>query len=484
MADPTFRSNTTSESRRTGEHPTYSGQQISTGKKVLWGMGGVTDCLVMNGLNGLIDQVYMIGMGLDPKWIGLARSVPRFLDIITDPLIGHLSDNTRSRWGRRKPWMLAGVLVIAAAGIAMWYPPVSMGPTAVNLFVMAMLALLFTVGYACFTIPYTAMGFEMSTSSDERTHLFKYRLLAFTAIGFLTPWLARICMEIEGDKAEVWKGVQGVRWVSLGIAALIVITGLLPIVFCKDVVHAPNEKKVPFAEAVKHTMKNRSFWPIISGNFLMKFGTSVTGIFFYYLFLYRLGGGMKAGATEWGWFVTVTTVATLAGTPLVAWAAQRIGKKQTVIALMALSACAFVSVKWTFQPQLAAARLYLFTGTAIGLFCNTMPMIINSMLADVCDADEIRSGHRREAFYGAVFVTCDKIAVAVTLFLQGFLLQASGFNAKLDVQTAATLDTWMNWLLLTQPTGFVVGMLCLFAYPLTKARLQEIRAELDARHAR
>jgi len=457
--------------------------QVPAAKRILWGLGGVTDCMMINGLNGLVDQIYMIGMALDPKWVGVARSVPRFLDMVTDPLVGHLSDNTRSRWGRRKPWMLAGVIVAALTSVMMWYPPTSLGATAINIFVVVMLALLFTVGYAFFTIPYTAMGYEMSTNSDERTHLFKYRLLAFTVVGFLTPWLARLCLEIEGDKAQVFKGVQGVHWVGLGVAGIIVITGLIPILFCKDITHARTESKIAFMDAAKFTLRNKTFWPIILGNFLMKFGMCVTGIFFYYLFIYRIGGSMKAGATEWAWFVTAITVATLAGTPVVAWASQRIGKKQTVIGLMALSAGAYASVWWTFRPELAGLKLYLVTGAAIGLFCNTMPMIINSMLADVCDVDELTSGHRREAFYGAVFVTCDKVAIAVTLFLQGFLLQASGFNAKLDLQTPETINTWMHWLLLTQPTGLVLGMFCFFAYPLNQTKLLAVRRQLDGRSA-
>ncbi|MEI8375066.1 MAG: MFS transporter [Planctomycetota bacterium] len=457
-------------------------KQVPATKRILWGLGGITDCMIANGLNGLIDQIYTIALALNPKWVGIARSVPRFLDFVTDPLIGHLSDNTRSRWGRRKPWMLAGVAVAAITAVVMWYPPLALGPVAVNAFIVVMLSLLFTVGYALFTIPYTAMGYEMSTDSDERTHIYKYRILAFTAVGFVTPWLARLCLELEGEKSEVLKGLQGIHWVSLGVAAIIVLCGLMPILFCKDVYHGKAENKVSFFAAVGYTARNRAFWPILLSNFFMRFGMCITGIFFYYLFIYRIGGNMKGGATEWGWFVTAITIATLVGTPLVASLSQRLGKKLTVVILMATSAAAYASVWWTFQPEWSPMKLYLLTGVGIGVFCNTMPMIINSMLADVCDVDELNSGHRREAFYGAVFVTCDKIAMAVTLFMQGFLLEASGFNAKLDVQTTETVDTWMRWLLMTQPTGLILGMFCILAYPLTKARLREVQRQLLARY--
>jgi len=119
-------------------------------------------------------------------------------------------------------------------------------------------------------------------------------------------------------------------------------------------------------------------------------------------------------------------------------------------------------------------------------------MILNSMIADICDLDELKSGHRREAFYGAVFVTTDKIAMAVSLALQGFLLVASGFDSKLDVQPAGTIHFWLLALVITQPVGFLIGMLSIFIYPLSRGRLQEIRArtqrpqtaECNCRHVR
>ena len=311
-------------------------RQVPTAKRILWGLGGITDCMVMNGLNGLIDQIYTIAMAVNPQWIGIARSIPRFLDLATDPLIGHLSDNTRSRWGRRKPWMLAGLILLALTAVLMWYPPVSLGPVAVGVFIVFMLFLLFTVGYALFTIPYTAMGYEMSSDSDERTHLFKYRLLGTVAVSFLTPWLNRLCLALEGDQAEKFKGLHGVHWVSWGVAGIILVSGLMPILFCKDVTHGRSEQKVPFAAAVRYTMRNRAFWPLVLGNFLMKSGMCVTGIFFYYLFVYRMADSMAAGATEWGWFVMSLCVSTLAGTPLVVWLSERAGKKQTMIGLLAL----------------------------------------------------------------------------------------------------------------------------------------------------
>ena len=92
-------------------------------KRLLWGIGGMTDTFTFNGINGMVEAIYINAMGLNPTSIGLARSLPRLLDLLTDPLIGHLSDNTRSRWGRRRPWMAVGAVVSAAIAVLMQAEP-------------------------------------------------------------------------------------------------------------------------------------------------------------------------------------------------------------------------------------------------------------------------------------------------------------------------------------------------------------------------
>jgi glycoside/pentoside/hexuronide:cation symporter, GPH family len=122
----------------------------------------------------------------------------------------------------------------------------------------------------------------------------------------------------------------------------------------------------------------------------------------------------------------------------------------------------------------------LVTGALIGLFTNTMPMIMNSMLADVCDADQLKTGQRRDAFYSGVFVSCDKMAIAVATIFQGILLVWSGFDATLPMQRPETVKLWILMLVITQPLGFLLGFVGILFYPLTRERCAEVRARLDA----
>jgi len=465
---------------REKEKSGHSGCHVPLIKRILWGLGGGADGFIYNGVNGLVDQVYVVAMQFDPRWVSLARAIPRLLDFVTDPLVGYLSDNTRTQWGRRRPWMLAGALISAIVAVLMWYPPVALGQATVNVFIVSMLVLLFTLGYAMFTIPYTAMGYELSTDYNERTHIFQWRMYAFAATGFLTPWLPKLCLMFEGDKAEALKGSSGVHMVSFGVAGIILLSALAPILSCREQSLWKNEGKVRFIDAVRFTLRNTAFWPLVLGNFLTKFCMCLTGIFFYYVLLYHVGGGnMAKGTTAWGVFCNVINISTcIAMAPMVR-VSDWLGKKQAVLLCMAGSAVAYATVWWTLTPLTPV--LSLVTAACIGIFTNTMPMIMNSMLADVCDVDELHTGSGRQAFYSAVFVTCDKVAMAVALALQGVLLKMSGFDASLSVQTPETIAAWMKMLLYTQPTGFVLGLLCVAFYPITKAMALETRRKLDER---
>ncbi len=469
----------------------------------MWGLGGLADFMMYNGISGMSNAIFVIGMGMNPKILGLAQSVPRLLDIILDPIIGHLSDNTRSRFGRRRPWMLAGALVSAVIVVMMWYPPLRFGSLATTVFVVSMMVLLFSVGYSMFTIPYTAQGYELSTDYNERTHIFKWRIYVAATCGFLSPWLVRLCLWVEGDAAAQLKGSVGVHWVSFGIAGLILLAACGPIFGCREGGVHRAEKKVRLRDAIKFTSQNGPFRPLLVGNFLVQFGMCVTGVFFFYLMVYAMSGGdLTLGSTRFAIFCNAINIATFLGMAPMVWLTDRLGKKPMLLAMMLASAIAYASVWFTLRPQDAAivldvtdflcrtcrvprliAELWpaLLTAAGIGVFCNSMPLVVNSMLADVCDVDELHCGHRREAFYGAIFVTCNKLALAMTFFLQGILVEASGYRASLTEQTPETIAYWMKALLLTQPTGFALGFVCVLFYSITRARAVEVRRLLDAR---
>ncbi len=515
----------------------------------MWGLGGFTDAMIIYGIFSLVNTIYVNALGVNAVLVGLACALSRLLDSISDPIVGHLSDNTRSRWGRRRPWLLAGLLICTFVSLLMWNPPHSRNPGphhagplptesrayagqaapassaglpaahepprreswwasagraigadwATFLYLTGMITLLLAVGYTLFNIPHYAMGYEMTTDYDERTHLFKWRFVSFAAAGFVTPWLMPLCMWFEGDRAQVLRGSQGVLPVAAIAAALILATGI-PSLFCRDrAATAKEEPRVRFLHAARMTLGNGPFLLLLGSNFVARFGMAITGVFFYYVFVYHIGKGQQlVGAALLAVFFNTINVANFLAMAPIASLSARIGKKPTLILMLAMSAVAYASLLVTFTNSdssflkgsfgIGSATWTLLvqwpsiaTGVLIGVFTNTMPMITNSMIADVCDHDEWNSGSRREGFFGAIYTSTEKIALSASTAFQGVLLVASGFNASLTLQSPDTIRYWFLALVITQPAGFLIGIVIILFYPLSRDRVAEIRAKLEAR---
>jgi GPH family glycoside/pentoside/hexuronide:cation symporter len=529
--------------------PEVPGHQIPRRKRFMWGLGGFADAMIIYGVFSLVNTIYVNALGVNAVLVGLACAVSRLLDAFSDPLVGHLSDNTRSRWGRRRPWMLAGLVICAVTGVLLWNPPLSQNirslhsapaPTASTahlgsssqpsagdraappafekqeswwtsaakaigseratfLYLSVMITLMLAVGYTLFNVPHYAMGYEMTTDYDERTHLFKWRFVFFAAAGFLTPWIMPLCMWFEGDQAQVLRGSQGVFPVAVILGIVILTTGI-PSLFCRErIVVAKQEAKIRFLDAARMTFRNKPFLLLLTSNFIARFGMAITGVFFYYVFVYHIGKGQQlAGAALLAVFFNAINISNFLAMAPIASLSARIGKKPTLILMLAMSAVAYVSLAVTFTNSDASFFTRSFsvgvsswtlfvqwpsivTGVLIGVFTNTMPMITNSMIADICDYDELNCGKRREGFYGAVYTSIEKIAWSVSLAFQGVLLVASGFNAALTLQASETITYWFRALIITQPAGFLLGILIILFYPLTRTRVEEIRRTLERR---
>lgn len=446
--------------------------------KFAWSFGGFFDKLAYDGTSVLVQQVYVAALGLEPALFSLVYSFPRFIDIVLDPLFGHWSDNTSTRWGRRKPWMLAGSIAAAVAVVVMWHPPRAWGQTGMLVFLGVCLALLYSVGYSSYVISHNALGCELTADYNERTHLFKWRMWASAAAGLATPWLPRLCLALEGDRAEIIKGAQGVKIVGALLGAAILVTGLIPVLFAPDGAAPRHQPKVRWREAVRMTLPNRPFWLLVLSNAITRAGMMITGVCFYYVIAYHIGNGsLKSGTFWWGLFVNAINLSMFLAMGPMAMLSERVGKKSALIIGLAASALVYASVWWTMTPSLP--WLCLITAVSTGVFTNTLPMIKNSMLADVCDLDELNTGYRREAFYNAVFVTSDKLAMAGSLACQGLVLAWSAFDSKLTLQAPETIHRWLLAIVATQPLGFVVGIVAISLYPLTAERCREIRASLE-----
>ena len=258
------------------------GDKLGLGEKLAFGAGNMNNLLMNNILNVLLNPIYNIALGVSPALVGYATAIPRLWDAVTDPVVGSLSDNFRSRWGRRKPFMVLGALISALSLIAIWLVPPVWGEYSKFLYLIAV-SLVFYTGNTLFLVPYTGLGLALSDDYRERTNLFAYKAVVDALGGFLIPWfywlVTRPCFEST---------LHGTRVLSLGLAVWIILFAAIPLCFCRERYDRSiaRQEKVPILKGIAETMRNRPFLLLTLSVTLMFFGFYASSALGMYLNIY------------------------------------------------------------------------------------------------------------------------------------------------------------------------------------------------------
>jgi glycoside/pentoside/hexuronide:cation symporter, GPH family len=446
--------------------------------RIGWGMGGLADNYIMNTWAVLAMPVYNIALGMDPVMVGIALAVPRFFDAITDPWIGNVSDNTRSRWGRRRPYIFAGALLSALLLPLLWSPPFS-GHTEMFWYFMCV-SLIYALAYTAFVIPYTALGYEITPDYDQRTRVLAWRMYIGLIGSFTIPWLYKLCLLpiFDGD------AVLGARWVSVGLALVIAVTGIMPALVCREAVATQAQEKIGFLNAILQTCRNRAFLLLLVAYVIIIGGLFTSGALGLYVNIYYVCGGDKSfAATIGGLAGSIMAGVSYISLPLVTWISTRWGKRHAMITGLLFAVVGIASLRITMTP--AMPYLQLVSSVIIGLGLQGCWLMVSSMVADICDEDELRTGLRREGMYGAVTSFALKAALAGTALAGGFALKLSGYDSataeqvgQVPMDVIARLKAMFIGL---QCLALLLAIVLIAFYPITRARALQTRAILDAR---
>ncbi|NCY20782.1 MFS transporter [bacterium] len=463
--------------------PTHSSalsnpDHIPLPNKLSYACGAMADNLIMNAFSSLVLPVYNIALFINPALLGWAMAIPRALDAIIDPWMGNISDNTRSRWGRRRPYIFFGAIACALILPILW-----MSPSKSDWGVFTWLTIfgtLYFLAYTVFIIPYQALGFEMTTDYDERSRLLAWPNYLGMTISFLLPWLPRM-IEFSGFGGAV----RGAIFVSCGVSAVVLVTGILPALFGREIACAEGQKKNRFWETLKQAASNRSFLIVALANVIVLGGlATMVGLSLYVNIFIIYGGNRADGLALCGIGGSVFAGVSYLSVLLAVAMSTRLGKKISAQILLCLTLLGVSSLWFTLRPDLP--YLQLVSTVIIGLGLQGTWMTFFTMVGDVCEEDELETGMRREGLFSSIGAFSRKMAVAAASVLSGLVLNAVGFDAEIAAQSGLTESVGYSLkcaFVGGQALVCLSGLILISFYPITRQRAIATQKVLAARRA-
>jgi len=460
-------------------HLTAPADRIPLSQKLAYGMGSVVTIVAVNSVVQLTSLVYVVGLGISAIWIGYAQALPRLWDAFVDPFLGNMSDNSRSRFGRRIPFLVVGGVLVGIAFWLLWTVPRQWSQPAMFGYFMVTSLFFYTV-VPIYSIPHGALGLEMTDDYHEKTSLFAYASFIGNVGAFTLPWIYYLANRpiFGGDP------VAGIKWVCLGMSVILTICALVCAFVCQEgkLKQTKTQEKIPVLESFKATYRNATFLKLVLAFVLLIVGFQlVMGFSNFITIFYLFGGDKDPASTLMAQNGTLWAAVGLAGVFPMTWLSKRCGKRFTVIFSFVVIivgnllkiVCYNRAHPWlTFVPTICLS---------LGMvFCFSL---VNSMISDICDEDEYATGVRREGIYFAVYNWWWKVAVSIASVASGYLLRLTGFTESMATQTESTLFWIRFWEIGLPPILCAISAGLLLKYPLTETRAYEIKALLKARKA-
>lgn len=470
------------------KYKTAAKDRVPVVQKVAFGAGHLVNNLLPGAL-GIFMFFLLTAFGMDPFLAGLLGGLPRIFDALTDPIMGFISDNTNSRYGRRRPYIFVGAILSGVFFVILWQLDENNSQN-YNFWYFLLFSLVYLIGNTIFSTPLIGLGYEMTSDYNERTRLMAFSQTMGQIAWMIVPWF----WVLIADPDLFENQAEGVRKLSVVVGAVCIALGVLPAIFCKgiDASQMENRREISFATmltnlkdlftGIVQVAKNVPFVRLCGATFLVFNGFQMVASFSYFIIVFYMFDGDYGAAGNWpAWFSTVSAFATaFLVIPIISWMSNKMGKRKAFILSTAISMVGYVLKWWGFDPGnpwLLFMPLPFIAFGVGGLFTLMM-----SMTADVCDLDELENGMpRREGTFGAIYWWMVKLGQALALVLGGLVLKLVGFDQNSTIQTVETL-TRLRLADIIVP-AFTAGLAIwvMWGYDLTEDRAREIQETLVER---
>ncbi|MFQ3267185.1 MAG: GPH family glycoside/pentoside/hexuronide:cation symporter [Colwellia sp.] len=479
-------------------YETASKDKISTIKKIIYGFGAFVNNLLGAAI-GTMTIVLNLGLGMNPALVGLLGALPRLVDAFTDPLMGYISDHTRSKWGRRRPYIFLGAIVAGITFALLWQLPRGQSDS-FYFWYFLIGSIIFYFAYTIFATPWVALGYELTPDYHERTRIMAVQNFMGQFAWLFAPWFL-LFMQNESLFSDM---IEGASWLAVIIGLFTICVGILPAIFLTerftpiptsekstsekslDSAQPPKSKKLSaavsdFFNGFLITIKFKPFLSLCGATFLVFNGFMMVSAFQSYVIIYYVFGGDQAlGAEYVGWAGTVSFISTSCAIFIVTKLSTHLGKRKAFFITIAVSIFGYM-LKWVCftpdNPMLVVIPPIFFSFGLGGLFT-----LMGSMVADVCDLDELETGERREGMFGSIYWWVVKLGLAAAMAAGGFLLHATGFDVSLGgAQSADTLFYMRIADVFVPVLCSVIAIWMVSTYPITEKMAHETRKKLEER---
>ena len=461
-------------------------QKVPFGQKVAFGIGMLANQMFPAAL-GIFMVVLVQDLGF-PGWMwGVIYFFPRLFDTFTDPIMGYISDNTKSRWGRRKQYVILGGLIMGAAFIIMWQLYREAGVD-YNFAYFMIWSFVFYLGITIFSVPYVAMGYEMSDDFHERTNIMAVAQWIGQWAWVIAPWFWVIMYDPEWfESAEV-----ATRSLAVWVGVIFAICAIIPGLFIKskstlDEDYSPlNFKNIgnslkEIGQGFVTAFKMKPFRKLCIATFLVYNAFMTIASFSFVIIVYRLFDGDAGAAGIWPTLVGCLGAlgTTFFVIPIVARMSKKMGKKKAFLVSQGISIVGYLMLWFLFVP----GKPYLFI-IALPFFSfgiGSLFLLMMSMTADVIDLDELETGLRREGTFGAIYWWMVKFGFAIAGGLSGVIMSVVGFDSGQAIQPEGAVDGLRLAFSGIPIIGTLIAMFVMRNYKVTEETANEVRKKLEAR---
>lgn len=445
-------------------------KKLAFGLKIGYGIGdiGSNIFIVTSGLFLLFFLTNILGV--KPALAGLVLLFPKLWDVISDPIMGGISDITRSRMGRRRPYLLAASIPFGIIFFLMFLTPHYNSELAKALYVGLMFAIGCTV-FTVFNVPYSSMVAEMSDDYNERMSITSFRMIGSSIGVLLAGGLAMPLVEMGGG------GEAGYRFMGIVLGSMITVFCLISFFGTRKAKTLPViDERPPFSEQVKIAFRNTPFKMLMMMYTFQSLGIGVlmAGLIYYVKYV------MDLPETAMGIVFPILIVTAIIFIPVWLKIGVKIGKIKAYTIGLCILAVMLFSLYFTKSTQLNLFYIQIFL---LGIGFSSFQLFPFSMLPDTIEFDELQSGMRREGVFSGIWSSAQKTAYSVGPSIVGFTLSMSGFVNSSVQPESVEVGIRIIFCLFTA-LMILISLLPFYKYDLTEERFEEIKRMIQQNNIR